>query len=267
MIARCGVLIDGPLEMVEFSHMNGALNFRDLGGLSTHGGKRVRSGLVYRSGTLHALTDAGIAQLSALGIAAIYDLRSDPERASRPPRLPADGSIQHLYYSHERETGNLFAALRDPGRNANDAREVMLRIYRKLPFDLVPPYRQLFRHIAEGATPIVFNCAAGKDRTGFAASVLLHALEIPAETVIEDYLGSTKALAAIRDMFMTGPRAALVSGVDPSIWEPILRVDPVYLQTAFDAVVARHGSIMGYLREALEVSDTDVAAMRARLLE
>jgi protein-tyrosine phosphatase len=251
--------------MSELPAIDGVVNFRDLGGLQTRDGRRMRARMLFRSGAMHALTNSGVASLSALGVTAVYDLRSDSERLMRPPRLPSNGSIAHLYHPHDRQTGDLFAALRASGHDARDAQDLMVRIYRKLPFDLVQPYRKLFRRVVDGPLPIIFNCAAGKDRTGVAAALLLHALDVPFEIVLNDYLRSDTAYDAIRQS-VSGP-GALMSELNPSILEPILRTSRLYLLAAFEEIEARNGSIDLYLSQELDIGDVDLKRMRARLLE
>jgi protein-tyrosine phosphatase len=247
--------------------IEGGVNFRDLGGIPIDAHRRVRRGRLYRSGVMHALTDHGLASLTALGVCAVYDLRSDRERATRPPRLPSDGSVAHLYHAHERRAGNLLATLRDVGRTAEDGKAIMRRIYWALPFEFAAPYRELFLRIADGPLPIVFNCAAGKDRTGVAAALILSAVGAPLEEIYRDYLRSEESFAVIVDMFVSGPRGALVEGVDRAVWEPILRTDGDYLSTAFAAIDDRYGSLSSYLRDALEIDPARLQRIRERLIE
>jgi protein-tyrosine phosphatase len=247
--------------------IEGGLNFRDLGGVPIDARRRLRRDRLYRSGVMHALTNRGLESLSALGIRAVYDLRSDRERALRPPRLPRDGAVVHLYHAHERQTGNVLAALRDAGRTADDAKAIMLRIYRALPYEFVGPYRELFLQIADGPLPIVFNCAAGKDRTGVAAALILSALGVSSEEIYRDYLRSEESFSGIVEMFVSGPRGALIEGVDRAIWEPILRTDPDYLSTAFLSIQERHGSVSAYLRDALRIEAAQLRKINERLVE
>jgi protein-tyrosine phosphatase len=226
-----------------------------------------RRGCVYRSGVLHGLTDRGVEGLTALGVRAVYDLRSDGERASRPPRLRLDGAIGHLYHPHDRRTGNLFATLREAGRTADDGRAIMRRIFRALPHEFVAPYRELFLCIAEGPLPIVLNCAAGKDRTGLAAASILSALGVPSEEFYRDFLRSEESFAGIVEMFVSGLRGALVADVDRAVWEPMLRTDADYLATALASIEERHGSVLAYLRDALGVGAAQLQRIRQRLIE
>jgi protein-tyrosine phosphatase len=253
--------------MAEIPTIDGAINFRDLGGIRASEGLRPRKGPLFRSGTLHALSDKGLAGLEALGVRVIYDLRSDGERAGRPPRLPLDGAIEHLFHAHERRTGDLFGALRDTESASASGRDIMVRVYRRLPYDFATPYRALFGHILEGRTPLVFNCAAGKDRAGLAAALILAALGASREDIQRDYLRGEEAFESILDMFVTGPRGPSVANIDPEIWRPIVRTDPLYLDTAFAEIKARSGSIDAYPRDDLGVGDHERRELRSRLLE
>jgi protein-tyrosine phosphatase len=246
--------------------VDGAVNFRDLGGCVSRSGRPMRSGLVYRSGSMHAISASGLRTMRELGLRAAFDLRSNAERAGRPTILPGDGSVAYHVFDHDRKTGNLFRALGETGKSAEDGRALMIGIYRALPYDLAEPYRELMRRIAEEPLPLVFNCAAGKDRTGVAAALLLAALDVPRAHIIEDYLKTEHAFDAIVDMFVTGPRAPVVAMIDREIWEPIVRCDARYLEAMFAAIDAESGSLGGYFRDVLKLDEARIAALRARLL-
>jgi protein-tyrosine phosphatase len=246
--------------------VDGAINFRDIGGRVGRSGRTMRPGVVYRSGSMHAISAAGMRTMRELGIRAAFDLRSNAERAGRPTLLPDDGSVAYHFYDHDRATGNLFRALGETGKSAEDGRAVMIGIYRKLPYDLAEAYRDLMRRIAEEPLPLVFNCAAGKDRTGVAAALLLSALEVPRAQIIEDYLKTEQAFDAIVEMFVTGPRAPVVAMIERQVWEPIVRSDARYLEAMFAAIDEENGSLKGYFRDVLKLDEARIAALRARLL-
>jgi protein-tyrosine phosphatase len=204
-------------------------------------------------------TPGDLEEIRRLDIRFICDLRSNPERASRPTRWPDLDAINRWWRDHEGSTGDVVRALSLPNASAESMRELMLEAYRTLPYEQADSYRELFRTIADGELPLVFHCSAGKDRTGIAAALLLSALDVPRETVIEDYLLTERFFEDTRRLAETHG----FNQVDPVIWEPLMRAEHAYLDAMFRTLERRHGSVDGYLREILGVD----AAFKQRIAQ
>src|SRR3546814_18219400 len=88
-------------------------------------------------------------------------------------------------------SSDLFGDLRKLAENgpptATQLREIMHVVYRELPFEQAPAYREMFSQLAAGELPMVINCTAGKDRPGVAAALVLTALDVPRDITIQDY--------------------------------------------------------------------------------
>ena len=251
----------------------GAPNFRDLGGYPTTDGRRIRRGILYRSEGLAELTDADLAIVETLGIRLICDLRSDHERQQIPTRWPAatPASTLHLNISEDLRAGHaaMTRALVD-NPSAQGATQAMLISYRQFPHAFASKLGQLFDSLlAGGGTPMVFHCAAGKDRTGFVAAMLLSALGVPRERILEDYLLTAK--------YWHGPRseAALkrvlhaVFGDTPpaDILHPLMAVDERYLAASLDEINDRYQTIDTYLELTAGLGAGQRDALRRTLLE
>jgi len=148
-----------------------------------------------------------------------------------------------------------------------DAAAMMIDANRRLATEFTPSYRRFIQEVlaADGA-PVLFHCTAGKDRTGFAAAIVLRLLGVPEESIVADYLRSNAySLAAHRrDLLllrlMWGPAAsALVRG--------LLGVDQAYLRAAFEAIDREYGSFEAYVRDGLGLGPAEIARLRAALLE
>lgn len=253
-----------PLRAPE---VEGALNLRDIGGYRGADGRIVRHGRVYRSGTLSRLTPAGIAQVERLGVRAVFDLRATRERDREPCRLAELEGLTYWARDHELVAGDLPQMLRDPATSAAAMRRKMLDSYRTLPFDYADSFAPLFHHLATGPLPVIFNCSAGKDRTGIAAALVLDTLGVSRRTIMRDYARTERLLEADRRE-ATGERATLYAfakHVAPSVIAPLLRSDPSYLAAAFASIEARHGSVADYLA-AIGVTTDTVHALRQHLL-
>jgi protein-tyrosine phosphatase len=254
-----------------------ATNARDLGGIATSDGRRVRSGLLFRSGALNRLTEADLDVVAKLGLSCVVDLRSEREvdmvGADRLPN-PPPGELIALPLSDPDNmafSGVTSLIKGDPSPEVPLDRDLlvdeMLRVYRWLAVS--EPARaavgRVLRMITDPAMlPLLFHCTAGKDRTGWLAAVLLTALGVEREVVAADYLRSTE-LSQGSIAFVVGRLARQVS--DPTAALPMLEARPEYLAEAFATAEARYGDMATYVREGLAVTDETLAVLRANLLE
>jgi protein-tyrosine phosphatase len=245
--------------------LDGALNFRELGGSVATDGRSVRWNTVFRSGTTHSLTPSDIAALEARGIRYAFDLRSNKERRDFPNRLTDITNLSYRYRDHDKLPGDIRRLLHSRDATADDSHRLMISVYRELPYEFEDAFRSLFQYVAEGDLPLVFNCAAGKDRTGVAAALLLSALGVPRETVLEDYLLTDQFFERSCEMILQDKRAPLFTAVDRAVWEPLMRVHPDYLNAMFAELDEQHGSVEGYF-QSLGV-DTLISRVRDHLLE
>jgi protein-tyrosine phosphatase len=239
--------------------LEGCSNFRDLGGYQTGDGRRVRAGLVFRSSHLGALTPADRAMLQQLGVRTIVDLRGLGEAAETPHAVDGVGA-EILAAAIEPRLGERIRAALDEGRTTPDLiASYMTEHYRDYPGRAAASFRVLFTALADvGRRPLVFHCTAGKDRTGFAAALLLSALGVPWPTVIEDYL-HTNAIwtghVGRYNELEAATRAALIEA----------RVE--YLEAAFAALREAHGALDRFFARALGVDSAGLARLRGDLLE
>ena len=146
------------------------------------------------------------------------------------------------------------------------ARAAMIEGYRQLPFEQAPAHQALFNRLAAGEVPLVFNCAAGKDRAGTAAALILSALGVPRETVVEDYV-LTDRVVDLEAIFMDRKRKNELTNQSRGVVAAILKADASYLHAALDAVEEKHGTVAAYLRDALGITEEALFAMRQSLLE
>jgi protein-tyrosine phosphatase len=144
---------------------------------------------------------------------------------------------------------------------------MMKSLYRRLPFDFRDAYLALFRQLEDGNLPLVFNCTAGKDRTGVAAALILFALGVERDVIFDDYLLSERCFEQSCELILNGKLARLFAGVEREVWEPVMRVDTAYLDATFDELSSAYGSIDGYLKEALGISDGALERIRQNLLD
>lgn len=165
----------------------GATNFRDLGGYVGHGGRAVKWRRIFRSDHLAGLTPEDQALLADLGVARAVDFRGQAESAAYAYALPG---VQYHPLHIEPTVVQRALELQRAGRQltAQDAVGLMQDTYRGFVHDNAPRFAELFRLLLASDAPLVFHCTAGKDRTGFAAALILLALGVPRDVVMHDYL-------------------------------------------------------------------------------
>lgn len=247
-------------------------NFRDLGGLVTQDGRQLRHGQLFRTEGPAYLTAADIAQLHALGLRLVCDLRSDNEREHEPNAWCADAPLNMLNL-------DVSADLRAHGNEAWDAlkrdpsptggRNAMLHNYRSMARGMAPHLRTLFeRMIAHEELPALIHCTAGKDRTGFAIAIILHALGVPRETIYADYLLSRRHASAERFGASITQSFIAAFGFAPNanVIDALVNVEEAYLDTALQEAEALAGSLDTYIRERIGLDAGEVEQLRSLLL-
>jgi protein-tyrosine phosphatase len=231
--------------------LEGAANFRDLGGYRTSDGGRTRWGLVFRSDALHALTVEDVALVSRLGLRVVYDLRRDAERERMPSVELPEGDVRRV----------LLAI----GGSAGETREITDRIFsgefEAIGDDfLVDAYQNMAEHDAPtfaslltGLTdpdglPALFHCTAGKDRTGMSAALLLSVLGVDEQTVLDDYVLSTTVYSD-RRMEQLRPRFER-HGVDIERFRSLFTAPRHAMESLLAVLHERHGGVDRFLVDA-----------------
>ena len=230
----------------------GATNFRDLGGYAGLDGRLVRWRRLFRSDHLAALTLQDVALLSNLGLARVCDFRGETERAPLACALP--GVVVHSL-AIEPTVVQRMKELLESGHQltAQDTVRLMQQTYRAFVHDNAPRFAELFEQLLDNDAPLVFHCTAGKDRTGFAAALILLALGVVRPVVMQDYL--------LTNELYRMPKAS--SGLaSQEVLNVLWRVQEDFLETALHAVEADFGGVSRYLEQSLRVGPKE----RDRLL-
>jgi protein-tyrosine phosphatase len=247
-----------------FVLLDGGQNFRDMGGYRTADGRRVKWGVLYRSGSMAKLTIADFQKLQSLRIRTIVDLRDNGERTREPLSRPATFTPAVLVKDYALDRSEIGKALGSPNLTGEQAREVFDRFYAALPFTFADQYRQLFAQLLAGNAPLIVNCSAGKDRTGVASALILTALGVPRATVIQDYLLSKQGFQPGKTASGVDPRMA---GFSPEVAQVLAGVEPRFLNAAFKAIESRPGGLNGYFRNELGLTPADLKRLKSLYLE
>jgi protein-tyrosine phosphatase len=237
------------------SLLAGASNFRDLGGYPTVDGRVVRTGLVYRSGALHALTEDDHDRLRELGVRVAVDLRPPEEQAAEPTNAPFLQILSVPLMRGDRTS--------DPSALANGDSYLRDR-YREILLDRAADIGTILTSFTQDeGLPAVIHCAAGKDRTGVVAAVLLLALGVDEATVLDDYELTSEYAAAARVQELTSKLSG--SGLPPAVIAGLLGTSRSGLADALTVLRDEYGSVESYLLSAAGMAPTDLATVRDRL--
>lgn len=238
-------------------HIASAPNFRDAGGYRTADGQWVRMGVVYRSGDLSQLTAADDAKLQRLGIRTVFDLRTDGERSTAPDKVPA--GVKDV---QEDVLGGSISSFSPTSAAAAEQEMVDAEATMVDSASAQTAYHAVFTGLADGSDlNALYHCSAGKDRTGWASAVLLTALGVPQSTVMQDYLASNTYRAAVNAATLASLPAA-----EAAIYQPLLAVEPQYLNNGFAEVKKEYGTFDNYLSKGLHLTPSTLAHLRAELL-
>ncbi|MBI5504869.1 MAG: tyrosine-protein phosphatase [Deltaproteobacteria bacterium] len=237
--------------------LEGAHNFRDLGGLPGPGGRRVVARRVFRADRLSHLTKADSALLSGLGITRVFDLRSSAELAGDGVGEFAAAGDRHRHVPLVQVALSAGDPTIDWTKiNLHDRYLEMLRVGGEV-------IRTVFEHIAgAGVSGTVFHCTGGKDRTGVLAAVLLRALGVDDEVIVEDYAVSEVYLEPIVRLYRESLEA---EGLDPAAILYLCGSPPRRMRDMLTAIDETWGSIDDYLG-AIGVTEAIVTELRRRLL-
>jgi protein-tyrosine phosphatase len=252
--------------------VSGIPNFRDYGNYRALDGSHIATGSLYRSAAPTHPTSADLTLIRALNLQVVIDLRGNAERNAAPVRLPARLAAQTIFADGERHprVPHLEAASgADEATNIATARRNMRAIYARLPFRplLVTIYSRYFRALAESPGPTLVHCAAGKDRTGLLVCLLHTVLGVHNDDMFHDYMLTNSVGDPEARVAQLRPHISAEFGsMSDAAIRVFASVEPAFLQSAFDAIGARYGSVASYLERVLGVTGGVRRALVARLL-
>jgi protein-tyrosine phosphatase len=254
--------------------LSGVRNFRDVGGLPTVDGRRVRHGVLFRSGHLAHATEEDAAFLTSLGLHTIFDFRNASDQKLEGPdvELPGVRNV-NLPLSDPADGSEFWKMVRDG--EMDQLREIlggdkganrMIASYRTIVKERTAEHSQVLHALAEDSVPALMHCAAGKDRAGLSIAVTLLAVGVEREAILTDYLESN----AKHRRYKVRRSGSSASAYSPEVMEllsPLFDARAEYLTAAFDTVEETWGSVDAYLEQGLGITPELRERLRERLLD
>ncbi|HET6359401.1 tyrosine-protein phosphatase [Streptomyces sp.] len=254
--------------------LTGVRNFRDVGGLPTVDGRRVRHGRLFRSGHLAHATESDATFLATLGLHTIFDFRNAADMRLEGPDVelsgvrnvnlpltdPADGA-EFWKMVRDGDLDQLRSILAD-GKAAGR----MSASYRRIIKERTAEHSRVLHALAEDSVPALMHCAAGKDRAGLSIAVSLLAVGVERDAIEADYLKSNDPHR--RYLVRRGDNSP--AAMSPEVMEllaPLFDARAEYLNAAFETIQQTWGDTERYLSEGLKVSAETRERLRERLLD
>lgn len=243
-------------------------NVRDLGGMTTRDGRTVRSGMLLRGDQLFSASDADLAKLRDMGVRKVIDFRSIGEHEEKPD--PAMEDAENVFLPIIKDVGigitrgtegnmrimDLFRSGRpiEPETIVRHMRG-MYRSFVEDPF-ANGQYAQFVDEVlatAERGGATYWHCTAGKDRAGFATAVLLEALDVPREAIVADYLQTNEYMDGVMGQLVSLFSNQLPNAGTREALKCFFVADESYLESAFDSIEQRFGTVGAFLDERLGI--------------
>ena len=247
--------------------LEGAFNFRDLGGYQSIDGRQTKWGQIYRSDSLTRLTASDQAVLKQIGIRSVCDLRAPAEIKKRPDHLPEDGAIEYLNFPIV--SGNFDTVTAHEKIKKGDidwlTENYMIKGYINTIDAYATTWATFFKRLgAHASYPLVFHCTGGKDRAGAGAALILLALGVSEETVIYDHGLSNEFLADILPKLYSYFSSF---GIKKENLLPYLTAPRAAIIALLDHLRHTYGSAVDYLKNRAGVSQKTLDQLKQKMLE
>ena len=242
-------------------HLEGTTNTRDIGGYVTGDMQVMRQGQIIRSENLSRLTADDFQKLEEIGVKTVIDLRTNKEHAKEPTVWQGDNPPQFFHFPVGDSNNDWFKAQRKMFKRnrftEQQALDHMAEGYRVIAEEEIDSYQKVMDVVLDESNwPVLIHCNAGKDRAGIATTLILEALGVDREEIMDEFLltnemARTDAKAAFMARESKKMSGAKRSGRSPSAdaWSPIVGVRPEMLEAYYATVEEKYGSMDTFLAE------------------
>lgn len=281
------VQLDGETYVGAYRRIpiEGLYNLRDLGGYLTKDGKMTKWGLIYRSDALDHLSEMDREYLEEMDVSSVIDFRSSQEIGHQPDFYI--GEQHHYHFDPHAEAAREASAVPSEKKGSNKDQEKVARLEKmaqskagqeqliQMQEQMVEQMHQLvvsdhakkayqdfLQVLIRQEVPMIFHCQGGKDRTGWAAAIVLGLLGVEKEVIYQDYL-----LTNIYNTPRNQKRMEIYQQYtkDPFVLDYLASLQKTlekYLDSAFEAMEEHYGSMEQYAKQALGMTDEDIKKLQ-----
>jgi protein-tyrosine phosphatase len=215
-------------------------NFRSLSGIQNKEGKKIKEGIIYRSGNFSNLNDSDAAKVSAMNLTTIVDFRNDGEIQKDPDFVVEGQKIEtkraKIGSINDKEMAGFMKVLMSPKFSETVLDSLMIAASNGFTSS-ISDFKPFFDEVSKKETVVLFHCSAGKDRTGLASALFLHILDVSEEEIMKDYLRSNEAISK------TNLSKYKAYGIPEERMATLMGVKPIYLETSWNNIIKKYGSI------------------------
>lgn len=235
--------------------MKSLVNFRDIGNIPTQDGKQVKSGFFLRSGEVVNLQDSAInSLLNDYQLKTIVDFRGEQETTERPDDTLT--GVDYVNIDILKDSQGQGASFDDLVKGSGAAEIGMLSLYEELVLTNAAQkgYQQFLEmSVSKPDSPLLFHCFAGKDRTGFAAALILKSLNVSNELIFKDYLKTNEMRKDANQLIVDDLRQKGYTEEQLNEVLIMMNVDKQYLDRSFEIIDREYGSFDAYITQGLHM--------------
>lgn len=267
------------ISVNDYIDLDGTFNFRDLGGIETEDEKVTRPGLLFRSDALDKLSDKDISRLIDMQLKTVVDFRAASEIADSPNRILRGvrtivlSPIADVAMQASTAKGDDTSKIRKMEERAGtpEGRDFFIKNRNVMEGQMrsfvssesgIACYSTFLKLLVDSSNvPLVFHCRGGKDRTGWAAALLLLALGVSRENALKDYMKTAVYNKARNDKRMEEYRELTDNETVLDFLSGLMQVKESYLLAAFDEV-DKLGGLSEYLHTSLRMSKEEISMLK-----
>ena len=259
-------VLANPVFPDEFAYervikLKGTTNTRDIGGYQTSDQRSLLWRQIIRSENLSRLTAKDFQKLEEIGLKTVIDLRTDHELKKAPTVWQGDNPPRFYHFPVGDSHNDWFNAQRKMMKKSRftekQALEHMMNGYTMFAEVGQPSFQKMMDVVLDPSNwPVLIHCSAGKDRAAVAVAIIMEALAVEREIIMEDFMltneigrSEEKAVILAKEGRNAGGGRGSARGPSADAWFPIVGVQPEMLNAFYASIDEQHGSMDAFLTQ------------------